>query len=225
MERAFTPETIQAIVRNVPGGAFSAYQERTPLHVNFSAGKTFVGAAPLLDVETKNQDLFNAIGSAVRHAEEESHLPVIDVDGGATAQHFKHGSKVVLGASHEGRYEPSSLLRDVLGDYHIQLEVFQHPTFRYSTFAAGKLYDGERVGAIVLRSTKQLLFEAVNSTTPDHAHVYIQREFNPTDHRTLIQELGKVGVISPAWQQLAEETGMGIVRTPWTQKQVDHTPS
>ena len=72
------------------------------------------------------------------------------------------------------------------------------------------------------RSKEPNIFTAVDSTQKKHSHLYIQQIFGAVDHRTLIDELGNIGVIGEEWQQLTEQEGMGIVRTPWTKREGVH---
>jgi hypothetical protein len=218
MKRDYSPETLSTVNGN---GAF----RRTQLHVDFGPGPGFVSAEKIED--HGSEERFNAIGSIVPNRANSIHLPVIDVDGGVKVQNkpFRgsHGfiSKAILVASHKGEYTPDSELRDVLGDYGIDLEVFQAPNLEPDGYMMESYrLNGARVGSIVLRSRQFHNFETVASTTKGHSHLYIQEAFHDEDHKTLINELGRVGIVSPEWQQLTEQEGMSIVRTPWTKRNI-----
>ena len=145
--------------------------------------------------------------------------------GGATVQSIRQGSKVVLGSHYSGRNDPKSMLRDVLGDNCIELEVFPQAAFSYDRWDNQHRYSHMDVGAIALRSVKKDVFLAIDSTSKGHSHLYIEKAFSTSDHAVLLQELGAIGVISSGWLQMAEREGMGVVRTPWTQKEFKEMPS
>lgn len=204
------------------------HAQRTPLHVEFGTGPDFAPATPLEhlgDAET-----FNAVGSrgialSPYPKQKEVHLPVIDVDGGAAVHQRKFGSKAILYATRAGTYRPTSRLRDVLGDNGIDLEVFEAVSASFGNFLARTYVDGKVVTALALRSKESDLFEVAASTQQNHNHLYIQRAFSSEDHDDLIHELAETGIITEEWRQLTEESGMGIVRTPWTEKAITHWPS
>lgn len=248
IEKEFTPEVVETILGgpNRPGSGQPHWQ-RTPLHVDFqegSHGETSESAFPkaTTTVHTDFAEDFNAIGSRVKDSANAVHLPVLDLDGGAETQAVK-GSKVMIGKSPAKRvsyqiglsrysfkpeaksYGPRSLLRDVLGDNGIDLEVFEFPVTEYSRMTAQTSIVGTQVTAIVLRATESGIFEVAQSTQEGHSHLYIQAPFSDDDHRTLISELGSIGMISPHWEEITEAHGMGIVRSPWTKKAVTHQPS
>jgi hypothetical protein len=196
---------------------------RTPLHVNFSNRTNHAPAEVIAGEDLNNPEVFNAIGS--KRLDSNKHRPVIDVDGGVKVTNRRNVTKAVLWASREGRYTPDSELREVLGDYGIDFEPFEHPRTTYDNVWGTNVIKGVFIGAVVLRSPLIGVFEAVDSTTEDHGHLYIQQEFEDSDHETLIRELGAVGIVSPAWRMLTEQEGMSIVRTPWTEKEITHRPS
>lgn len=206
MQKTFNKQTVEAVRGNV-GGVFS----RTPLTVAF--GGRYAPAAELDPQHLTSRTLFNAIGS--RCVGMGSHLPVLDVDGGVRLSKYGNVSKAIIGAAYKGRYTPESHLRDVLGDHGIELEVFSYPDLQYSRLG----YDSvvQKVATLVLR-TQSPIFDAVASTHEDHSHLYINTSFSDGDHTLLIDELAKVGVVSENWQKIAQQEGMGIVRTPWTEK-------
>lgn len=218
MEKEFSTGT-REIVLGIPPYSSSLHLSRTPLHVPFSSGTNCVPAEELKMGETDDPERFNAIGSLLFNSTK--HRPVIDVDGGARVQKKKGGSKVILRAAYEGTYRPDSMLRDILGDHGIETEVFTHPVIGHSRMGIGSYIDRMQVGAIVLRSSDKHTFEVVDSTSESHSHLYIQESFSKGDHGKLIKELGSVGMISPGWQALVAQEGMSIVRTPWTEKEVD----
>ncbi|GEM_PF-4328426 len=226
MIKEISPASTDMVLKMVRHG--ESLLERTPLHIAFGEGPDFAPAE--LATDKNDPASFNAIGSQNsyephRFGSDKLHLPVIDVDGGVALQTVKTGSKAILTACHRnGEYTSDSLLRDVLGDHGIDLEVFQRSSVRPSMFGATAIALSQ-VEAIVLRSKNSGIFEAVDSTSEGHGHLYIQEAFGTSDHTTLIQELGKVGIISEAWLGLTEEAGMGIVRTPWTQKEIWQEPS
>jgi hypothetical protein len=211
-----TREIVQGIHPN--SSPRPLYLSRTPLHVPFSLDANLTPAEKLDVSEFDNPECFNAVGSLMVGSRK--HKPVIDVDGGARTQKVKKGSKVILQAAHDGTYSPDSMLRDVLGDYGIEAEIFTCPILTKGMMSIHTSIDRLQVGSIILRSLEADIFEAVASTSKDHSHLYIQKGFLPGDHKTLIKELGSVGIISPGWQALVAQEGMGIVRTPWTEKEV-----
>lgn len=205
---------------------------RTPLHIDFPRNKGAGDFAPPYDVEDlSDPEEFNAIGSRVQ-AGGPTHLPIIDADGGAILQAVK-GSKVILGAVYDNcrnddeppAYRPRSLLRDVLGDNGIDLEVFDQPEQKWSSMMQSYHTVGQRVTSIVLRAPEEGAFDVVDSTHDGHSHVYIQHNFQELDHRTLIAELGNIGIISRAWQELTQKENQGFLRAPWVEKSVAHMPS
>lgn len=230
MDREFTAENMQLVAGNVSYNGNRLF--RTPLHVAFSdtpyivrAHKIFIG-----DKDTRSIDplRLNAVGSLALTTEGQNgiHLPVIDVEGGVIVQKTKRGSRATVMAKHDGTYKPQSVLRDILSDHGIDLEVIHGARHNYDRFAS----HAERtvvhyVGAVILRSSQDDIFEDVDSTTRGHSHLYIQEAFEDDDHRTLLFELGEIGVISPMWFQMAEREGMGVVRTPWTQRKLNEYPS
>lgn len=220
MKREFSSETVEALLTAHPGEFARGEQSRTPLHIQFS----WHGKEPAQPISREaqgansilNPNLFNAIGSKLVRGT--GHKPVLDVDGGALIQEVTTGSKVIMNAAYNGEYAPTSMLRDVLGDNGIDAEVF---TF---SRAVSHLSDNinTRVSAVVLRSKDKGVFEAVDSTTERHSHVYIQQELSDSDHSTLLQELGALGIVSSSWLKMVENEGMGVLRTPWTEKAPRH---
>jgi hypothetical protein len=216
-----SPKTLQTICTAVP--AYYNKTSRTPLHVDFEAGSNKVpakeidiykrdGAQSVFDFE-----YFNAIGSRLLNGK--AHKPILDVDHGAIIQNVR-GSKAILGANHKGTYRPISMLRDLLGDHQIDLEVFEYPELRHVHMTGRDELNAIRVGSVVLRHKEPDVFEEMPSTTDNHSHLYIQQEFSDSDHSSLITELGALGIISEDWENLVEQEGMGIVRTPWTVKPI-----
>jgi hypothetical protein len=122
-------------------------------------------------------------------------------------------------------YGPQSLLRDVLGDNGIDLEVFEYEAEELDTMMMSYRNKGRRVGAIVLRAPEEEVFDVADSTQEGHSHVYIQRKFGETDHQTLISELGSIGIVSEVWCKLTLDEKQGFLRTPWTEKSVAAMPS
>lgn len=217
------------------------------MHIDYPEG---LQAEPAEAVQVAPEDIgdpniFNAVGSLHERGYPKVHRPVIDLDGGARLQEVR-GSKVIVypapqqpgesyqvGLSHfefpaeTPSYRPDSMLRDVLGDNGIDLEVFSEPVQKRERMTQSYALAGQEVTAIVLRERdrKENMFDVVDSTQEGHSHLYIQRAFNDADHRTLISELGKVGIVSRRWQAITEQAGMGIVRAPWTEKSVTNMPS
>lgn len=213
MKRAFTPATKREVLGYVADDHphINRILHRTPLYIDLGeAVQGLESASPQRTSETGNLDRFNAVGSRV-DAGGQRHLPVVEVDGGAKLQ-TERGSKAILEAVIErhyegtGTYSPSSQLRDVLGDNGISLEVFDAPV---------RHMIGKRVTAVVLRTKEDGTFDVAGSMHGGQSHVYIQRAFSESDHATLIAELGNIGIVSPAWQQFAEQEGMGVVMAPW----------
>ncbi|OVE79308.1 hypothetical protein BVY00_00570 [bacterium G20] len=242
MKKQFKAETVDIVLgkirtdlKDTHGNQFGIIAKRTPLHVDYGPGPGFV---PSRIAETIVDEYeFNAVGSKVSRRDgllEETHLPVLDIDGGAKVQTVGIGSKALIGALHlypdearkyAGKYGPASLLRDVLGDNGIDLEVFESGVTSYSRTMQRTNFHGSRVVALALRTKAPDTFVAVDSTQEGHSHLYIQQPFGAEDHKTLIGELGNVGVIGEEWQQLTEREGMGIVRTPWTERKRFHKRS
>lgn len=240
MSKEFTPETVNVVLGKVRTDLPDKYEveygiiaKRTPLHVDYGRGPGFAPSREAASIE--DADEFNAVGSRVNRSSTdllaEAHLPVLDLDGGAKVQVVKAGSKAILyanpvgGAEREklaGKYGPSSMLRDVLGDNGIDVEVFQSGVQTYSPFTERSYYHGNRVVALALRTKEPEVFVAIDSTQEGHSHLYIQQPFSAEDHKTLIDELGNTGVVSEHWQQLTAREGMGIVRTPWTKRKGIH---
>lgn len=237
MEQEFTPQTVEAVLGGPKQpGSGHPYWQRIPLHIDFPERPAADGFATPSRIEfgyaRSSPEMFNAVGSRVDDGVNEVHLPVIDVDGGAELQEV-HDSKVILMADPNRQrtdkeipsYGPHSLLRDVLGDNGIEVEVFDYPVEQYAKMMATNYIVGQRVAALVLRSKGQGVFDVVDSTKNGHNHVFIQRPFQELDHKRLIEELGRLGIISPSWQGIVEDEGMGIVRTPWTEKSAKHISS
>lgn len=230
MDRKFTLKTMQEVMGNpVWSGPddgseyFSKGPTRTPLHVEFSPD---TNCTPSQAIEHIGDPiLFNAIGSLCVEDVARHHLPLLDVDGGATLKHWKGHQKLVLRSVYDGHYTPESNLRDVCGDYGIELEVSEYTRLQeqgiFTTYVRPK---ESGVGLVVMR-TNEPIFDVVDSTSPNHSHVYVQKKFYESDHMELLQSLGAVGVLSRAWVELAETEGMGILRTPWTKKEITHTSS
>ncbi len=233
MKKIFSPEVVEPVLGYVKviekdeyGEKVGIKYKRTPLHVDYGPGPGFAPSRRVEDKEVlTNEDGFNAVGSRVDNSDTEIHLPVLDLDGGAKVQAVKVGSKAVLFAAPRdkelefGKYGPNSLLRDVLGDNRIDVEVFTSPVNRYSKMMQCTYYEGDAVTALALRSREPGVFRAVESTQDEHGHLYIQQVFGVEDHKALLTELGSIGIIDEEWRQLAEREGMGIVRTPWTKRQ------
>jgi hypothetical protein len=219
MRKEYSSETLRSIKGN-------EIYPRTPLHISFDSKSNKVPARPLPSFDDEFKTRFNAVGSRVINRSGEIHLPVLDVDGGVIVQtrpfkpHQSSSVKAILKAQYPGEYTANNDLKDVLGDYGFDLEVFQIPQLTHSNFTMATYFECMRVNALVLRSKDSEVFDAVDSTQKGHNHLYIQREFEEGDHITLIRELGAVGIISSDWQSMVEQEGMGIVRTPWTKKDV-----
>lgn len=225
MDRRYSFETRQMVLgENIPE---MSGRIRTPLNVEFGNQFGFVEPEILHGFDNSVvPSIFNAVGSRVYNGQ--NHLPIIDADFGAEVDAGRQGRKVVLNAR-GGSYTSSSSLRDVLGDNQIELEVFTRQGLK-STTEMGVVshrmeITGPHVGAIVMRSAREGTFASVRSTTPNHAHLYIQQSFSDSDNAALIDELEKVGAISENWANLTRESGMGILRTPWTSKLESHFSS
>jgi hypothetical protein len=214
LEREFSPQVVQRIL---PKSDAAGYH-RTPLHIDFPERQLENDFAPVSDIEaacaSSNPEVFNAIGSRFESGAP-AHYPVIDINGGAELQTVK-GSKVIINtwSTFDSRYpwkdySPQSLLRDVLGDSGIDVEVFHLPHRKITRWT---------VESLVLRSNEEDIFDVADSTQEYHSHLYIQQAFGETDHQTLISELGSLGILSPRWQMITKKEGMSIVRTPWTEK-------
>jgi hypothetical protein len=209
--------SLKEIDRVLSGGT------RTPLNVAFSTRSAHMPARTVNSRDLRSKSKFNAVGSLAVYTDNKPfHLPVIDVDGGAMVQSVRKGSKVVVNAEYDGELKAESMLRDVLGDNGIDLEIFAVPAFYFDRFS-GRGFSHMDVGAITLRSAKKDVFVARDSTSQGHSHLYIEQAFSPEDHTVLLQELGAIGVISPGWLEMTENEGMGIVRTPWTKKEFEET--
>ncbi len=232
--KEFSQKTIDMILPTDYRGAEVPSRLRTPLHIEFPADSTEdISQAEEIDLlQTDDPKVFNAIGSGLMNGAD-VHYPVIDVDGGAKLQKVSgNKSKVIVAARPDNesdkktfQYGPRSLLRDVLGDNGISLEIFDEPVYEYAPMMARTYWVGKRVTAIVMRADEKDTFDVAKSTQKDHSHLYIQRKFSDSDHATLIDELGDLGIISRRWQEIAEREGMGVVRTPWTEKAITHRGS
>lgn len=225
MKKTFDSKTRAAVLGVHSLGEYEVFRGsigRTPLHVNFGPGPDFAPSRPAEGIEDRNE--FNAVGSRGAKIGPEGHLPVLDLDGGGTVQSVNVGSKAILYAIHKigfqsrrpyvGKYGPNSILRDVLGDHRLDLEVFESLVGQ----GIGSPI-GSAVTAIVLRSKERDMFAAVDSTQEGHSHLYIQNHFNGADHGTLLGELARIGILDKEWLRLAEQEGMGIVRAPWTKRE------
>jgi hypothetical protein len=216
MSNTFDKETVGRVLGNVEHEGQTL--QRTPLHVDFGPYRPFQPAVEIRSGQCSSKTVFNAIGS--RCVGTDVYMPVIDVD-----RHFGFGvrgqaAKAVMGAYREVVYDPAkSWLREIMGDHGIDAEVGEVATHSY--------YHGhvkQYVGQIVLRAPVGVL-DGVNSTSAGHGHVYIDKPFSEADHSALLDELDTLGVISPEWHKIAEEAGMGIVRTPWTEGERQHVVS
>ena len=223
--REFNPDTLRVVMGPESQTHTVMGIERTPLNIEFSRVFSMAPSSVLGENEYSTEpESFNAIGSANRHGAHENdlhHLPVIDVDGGAIVTTAgRSGSKAILKTvAGGGQYTPDSQLRDVLGDNGIDLEVFDKVDYHPGGGWGGSVHT--RVGAIVLRSKYPGTFVAIDSTQSGHSHLYIQRSFNSSDHRALVEELSGVGVVSERWLKMVKREGMSVVRTPWTEKDGD----
>lgn len=219
MHKVFSPETVDAISGNVLFDGMVL--QRTPLQVQFSFRSSCVPAEVITPEEAMLSECFSAIGS--RCLNSGMHLPVLDVDRGAKNTVYKNTYKTLLG-SRGGQYDPSSNLRDLLGDHGIDLEVFDTPLLDQYGFSGDTYSKGMQVSSVLLRSVRPV-FEVVPSTAEGHAHVYVQEPFSTTDHGLLLDELRAVGVLSDSWAKMAKQEQMGVLRTPWTAKDPNHYPS
>jgi hypothetical protein len=213
---------------------------RTPLHIKFQKDQTDMVPAEALDLEQarlkKYSMLFNAVGSRVVQRSDASptHLPVLDVDGGAeisVVQRETYAShRLVMSAFRRGSYEPTTELPELLGDYGIAYEVFHQPRGRLvarymngrsQKYIAKDLTDHESLGvqSLVMRA-REPIFRVVPSTQEGHSHAFINTEFTDSDNEILLSELCALGVVSKGWVDMARRERMGIVRTPWTQKHI-----
>jgi hypothetical protein len=225
MKKEFTSDTIESVL----DGQITVIRDRiyssgfrTPLHVPFSSRTNCAPGEPLniLEKEHEDQARFNAIGSRLLGSSG-IHKPVLDIDGGAEV---RNSDKAIIYAAYQGYFGPESDIEDLLGDNKISVTIFERPPYLDdSSHFTPKITPGG-VRALVLRSPRPI-FETADSTSKGHSHLYIQQEFNDWDHRTLIKELGKLGIVAPAWQAMTEQEGMSIVRTPWTEKEITHFPS
>lgn len=198
-------------------------RRRTSLNVEYGSGEIFITSAMV--AFNQSQKLFNSVGSLAlpptvvntpaQHRR--LHLPVLNVDGGAEVDERNKGRTAVLkfldlpgsGEKYVDNYRPSSFLLTVFGDYDIDLTVFPQP-------AVGD----QRVGGLVLRAKKEGTFKVFDSTQEGHSHLYIQQPFEDGDHQLLIEELTRAGILSETWQSIVEKEGMGVVRAPWTKKEL-----
>jgi hypothetical protein len=224
MRRKFNLETVEAVMGQ-------PVALRTPLHVEYGSGPNFAPSGPIGNEYITDEKAFNAVGSR-SWSKPDFHLPVLDLDGGAGVQLVGSGSKAIINADPRtsfqetmDMYTPHSILRDILGDNKIEVEIFEEPVSEYDSLTTNHHYLGSRVTSLALRSKDRGMFDVADSTQQGHSHLYIQHLFSDTDHQALITELGTIGIISPIWQKLVEDEGMGIVRTPWTQKEVAHRGS
>ena len=217
MSAEYSPSIINEILGNVEPEPThgSALLRRSALHIDYGAAKQ--PPAPLYTVVDPNIPvLFNTVGSRVSNENiGELHLPVIDLNGGVIVQRL--GARAILYAPRKPEdkkdkstkeYAPESLLRDILGDHRIDLEVF----------------GAHEISAIVLRSRGKHPFIAKKSSNEGHGHLYIQQAFTKDDHAALLDELVKVGITSEKWAKLVQLAGMGIIRTPWNMKHLATKP-
>lgn len=201
---------IYEVLGNVEPGPHNGSSPLRRSALNICYGAVVQPTPPYTFVEPNIPALFNTVGSRVKnHDANELHLPVIDLNGGVIVQRL--GAKAILYAPQlpEGKkektakqYTPESLLRDILGDNGIDLEVF----------------GAHAVRAIVLRSRGKRPFMAKSSSSEGHSHLYVQQAFSKDNHAALLDELARVGIISETWAEYARVAGMGIVRTPWNTK-------
>ena len=221
LEKQFTDETVNAVRHDdhmIPLG-------RTPLYVEFSHRSNCVPASTLEPWDYRQSETFNAIGSANYFTTGQNettplHLPVLDIDGGAETFRTRHGSKAIIYPlnPNQARYPIHSDIREILGDNDIDLEIMQS-----SRPGNGSVVTN--LAALVLRSKSPAAFVAAESTQNRHSHLYIQQSFSHTDHFELLANLVELNIVSPAWHRLTVQEGMGIVRTPWTKKDLSHMPS
>ncbi len=241
MERTYSAEVRDALLQ------YGESAIRTPLNIPFAEGNSNMVSASVLDLRqarlVKNKNTFNAVGSRVleRSTVHPTHLPVLDVDGGAKMSEVRRPGytsyRLFMQAhsSRRGVYSPDSLLPELLGDYEMSYEVFQSPRGRAeSRYGVDprrinhsintKISDFKTLGvqSIMLRSRRFPIFDVVDSTTNGHSHAFINKEFSKGDHSLLLQEFTALGILSEAWTKLAEQEGMGVVRTPWTEKKIKH---
>jgi hypothetical protein len=192
-------------------------------------GTEWVYGRQLDEEEIKNPFLFNAIGSLATQTagKDPIHLPVLDVGGGVFVDPQLNGRRAVLYASRDGMQDLRSSLDFMLEDNHgISIKVYE----RCGVIPRGMLsplrdLPGSLVRAVVLGSRKENTFVGFNSPTEGNGHLYIQRRFTPDQHQHLLIDMGHMGIVSKRWLETAEQAGMGIVRTPWTQKPIASRPS
>ncbi len=234
LTREFTPVTVETILWSQQECA-----RRTPLHVEFSHKSNMVEAVAIPGVEFADFDpeLFNAVGSAVIGSDFSMHLPVIDADGGAEVWQGRDGYwKLALHADFrfQGRHGHKSELRALLADHAIGLEVFERPlprmiprTFRGRQVTPRPDADYTNMENLGVRtlvfSAPGRIFRTVASTDPKHSHVFVQQLFEDGDHKLLIRELQDHGIVSRAWVEMTKLEKQGVLRTPWTDKEPDHS--
>lgn len=163
MITSYSPEICQQVL-----GENRPYNDggiRSPLNIVFS-GEWIYGQPEILRdfSDRTDPDRFNAVGSKILNRT--NHLPVIDADYGAFCDPSREGRKVVI-KGRGGRYLPSSLLVDVLEDNQMSVEIFSSQHLRTERtegiITERTKISGPKVGAIVLRSRREGIFEVVDS--------------------------------------------------------------
>lgn len=191
---------------------------RTALHGTFNEAGQLESYIPLGDAEDHHSRyLFTAVGS--RAVRSEFHLPVFDANAGAELTTEHNGSvtqTLTLPTLSGEKPQPSTALHDILARHKISCESTEisHPETK------------QTVGAIVLRaSADRSTFAVLGSSSEGHAHVYLQKQFSVNGFTVLVDGLHQADVISDEWRAHTIRDGMGIVRTPWTDKAQSGRPS
>jgi hypothetical protein len=64
--------------------------------------------------------------------------------------------------------------------------------------------------------------QLIESTTPGHFHLYIDKEIPHPEYMRLLVALGEAGIIEEGYMRASLDRGYTAVRLPWIKKEVDN---
>lgn len=85
-----------------------------------------------------------------------------------------------------------------------------------ATYVSSRLRTNKRMHAPAL--DLDIPAALVPSTTPGHAHLYLDVEMNWVTYRRLLKALAKAGVIEKSWAKASIQSQQTLVRPPWLLK-------
>jgi hypothetical protein len=78
----------------------------------------------------------------------------------------------------------------------------------------------DRSGGVVHRPVIDMDFpvKVIESSTPGHSHLYIDREIEWDDYVKLLEVMAEIGLVEPGYVSASKDRGFTALRLPWVKK-------